>query len=236
MQLDLFGAPKAPGAVRATLPAPAAGVPCRVRGCPIHAGETGLCHEHDTPGVQAMSRPHRYMFEGRHIVLESTPWPSTRREATVDDVRGFDVAVAQELAQAPDGGRVDQEVAAVAAVAQLAAARPCWTFCGRPGPARGCHPGSRYSQAPTTPCLACGRPLLPCRAAAGSALTCSPPCRELWAALQSGDDAAVEAFARAHLSEDAVERWEERTAIMHLDRPRGAAGRALAGIWRGLHG
>jgi hypothetical protein len=237
-QLDLFGSTRVTGTVRAMLPEPPSRVhgPCRVRACASYAGASGLCPEHDTPQVRSMSRPHRYVFDGRRVVLESAPWESVAGLViAVDDDSCAVVHLVHELAEAAAGmpQRVDENAPSELRLVQCAPApaRPCWDFCGRSGPARGCHPGSRYSQAPAAPCLACARPFLPCRAAPGSVLTCSEPCRDLWAAVQSGDDAMVEAFAHAHLAEDELERWQERAAIMHADRPRGGAGRALADLW-----
>jgi hypothetical protein len=249
LQLDLFGtarvSPPAPPTwpARSELEPDGAGmVGCRVRACPARRGRVP-CPEHDTPAIRAMARPHLYFFLGRRVVLEGAPWDVAGLAVAVDEkdeasvgLVHVDIEHAVLGAQVPatDHVQVDEKDAAASSLIHSAPLRPCWAFCGRPGPARGCHPGSRFSQAPTVPCLACGHEFLPCRAPSGSAVTCCGPCRDLVSVLRTDDDELVQAFAKAHLSSEAHEHWEERAAIMHTGRPRGAAGRALAAVWRGV--
>lgn len=209
---------------------------CRVRACREPVERDGMCNEHDTPAVRAMTRPHLYVFNGRRIVLESRPWDELDDDPApaapvVHGAPGKPPAPCQ--AAIPTHVRVDDERPRAPALVHGESARPCWAWCGRPGPAPGCHPASRFSPAPTFPCLACGRELHACQAAG---LCCRGPCTEFFHALRFL--APAETAAR-WLSADEHEAWEERAATLQeaTRMPRDAADRrALALVWRASRG
>lgn len=176
---------------------------CRVLACPGVPLNNRLCVDHDTAEIRAMSRPHVYVFDGRRVVLESRPWEVDESE--------------------PQTARVPSAPTPVPALNS----RPCWDWCGRSGPGPHCHPGSRFSPAPTFPCLACGRELHACQT---TGLCCSGECTEFWRDLRLV--APAEAAAR-WLSPDELEAWQERAAIIAESMPPAMADhRALAMAWR----
>jgi hypothetical protein len=195
----------------------------------LHDGD--LCADHDTAEIRAMSRSHAYVFDGRRVVLESRPW-----DAWVDDIDGRPTPVvhtlaesAQKAAPAPSVRHmpVDEKQAARAALVHPGTARPCWEWCGRPGPAPRCHPASRFSPAPTFPCLACGREIYACQSIG---LCCLGACTEF-----SRDRRALlpADVAARWLSPDEIEAWRERAAIIAESMPLAMAEqRALGMAWR----
>jgi hypothetical protein len=136
--------------------------PCRVRACLWPSVRVGHCVKHDTPEVRAMSRPHQYVFNGRRIVLESQLWDELPAEA-------------QQMAVITTSAPIAPALTAPPSLAPRATGRPCWAWCGRPGPAPHCHPASRYGRAPTFPCLVCGREIHACE---GNVLLCRDDCAE----------------------------------------------------------
>lgn len=118
----------------------------------------------------------------------------------------------------------------VAAVPRARRSRPCWEWCGRPGPASGCHPGSRYAARPVVPCLMCGREVAKCESFGGGVI-CSPACDHLSSACRGGPAAAAD-FARTWLPDEAREQWEERVAIQAAEGVAGPEVRVLVEVWR----
>jgi hypothetical protein len=182
---------------------------CRVRACPtllLHRGE--LCQDHDTAKIRAMVRPHLYVFNGDHVVLESRP---------LDD---WDTASSPAPAVPPAPLRTTP----------MGTSRPCWAWCGRPGPSPHCHPASSYGHAPTFPCLACGREIHACE---GDVLYCRDQCAEFMRDLETIGPAQTSA---AWFADAEREAWEERAAILQDSvLQRGVAERrALLLVWRAL--
>jgi hypothetical protein len=188
---------------------------CRVRACGEVATQGAHCEDHDTPEVRAMSRPHQYVFNGRRIVLESQPWDELPAEAA------------------------DQQMAVITTITPIAPAtpprpspraigRPCWAWCGRPGPAPHCHLASRYGRAPTFPCLLCGREIHRCQ---GDVLLCRDDCAEFVRDLRSLGPAQTSA---AWFTGDEREAWEERAAMLQDSGMHRAAAerRAVLIVWR----
>jgi hypothetical protein len=138
--------------------------PCRVRACPWPSVRLGLCVEHDTPAVRSMGRPHAYVFQGRRVVIESRPW-DTLPVAAADQQMAVITTIAPSTPAPATPPRP----------APHAIGRPCWAWCGRPGPSPHCHTASRYGHAPTFPCLACGRQIHACE---GDVLLCRDDCAE----------------------------------------------------------
>lgn len=180
---------------------------CRVRACGAPVPTGNHCAEHDTPEVRAMSRPHVYVYQGRHVVLESTPWD------------------ADELTEKPPAPPVARDDTGRPA----ATGRPCWGWCGRGKPGPGCHPGSVFGDPPTIPCLACGRAFFSCQ---HPGACCSDQCSAFLRDLRSLPPAETAAH---WLSDIELEAWEERAAVLGEATglaPTIADRRALATVWR----
>jgi hypothetical protein len=155
------------------------------------------------------------VFNGRRIVLESQPWDELPAEAA------------------------DQQMAVITTITPIAPAtpprpspraigRPCWAWCGRPGPAPHCHLASRYGRAPTFPCLLCGREIHRCQ---GDVLLCRDDCAEFVRDLRSLGPAQTSA---AWFTGDEREAWEERAAMLQDSGMHRAAAerRAVLIVWR----
>jgi hypothetical protein len=193
--------------------------PCRVRACAWPSVRVGHCVEHDTPAVRAMARPHAYVFEGRRIVLESRPWATVPAEA---------VAADQQMAVITTSAPIAPALTTPPSLAPRATGRPCWAWCGRPGPAPHCHPASRYGRAPTFPCLVCGREIHACE---GDVLLCRDDCAEFVRDLETLGPAQTSA---AWFVDSEREAWEERAAMLQDSGMHRAAAerRAVLIVWR----
>lgn len=192
---------------------------CRVRACsaPVPTGDH--CAEHDTAAVRAMSHPHVYVFEGRRIVLESSPWDAEEPRQP-------------QVTTPPPGPTCALSSSAAGTPRYEGTARPCWAWCGRGVPGPGCHPGSVFAAPPTIPCLACGRSFFSCQHPGAS---CSDECSAFLRDLRALPPA--EAAAR-WLSTVETEEWEERAAVLGEAArlaPTDADRRALAMIWSAAH-
>jgi hypothetical protein len=200
---------------------------CRVRACGEIATHGDHCEEHDTPEVSAMVRPHVYVFDGRHIVLESSPW-----DETTSGTMPQGAAPAPPASPPATGHAGAPPLTQAESLARAAApARPCWAWCGSPGPAPRCHPASRYGRAPTFPCLTCGREIHACEGDVLHCLQCAPFARDLEVL---GPARAVAAW----FDEAQLENWEERAAILQDSgfRRELAELRAAVLVWRARPG
>jgi hypothetical protein len=188
-----------------------------VRACLWPSVRVGHCVKHDTPEVRAMSRPHQYVFNGRRIVLESQLWDELPAEAQQMAVITTSAPIAPALTTPPS-------------LAPRATGRPCWAWCGRPGPAPHCHPASRYGHAPTFPCLACGRELHACE---GNVLLCRDDCAEFVRDLETLGPAQTSA---AWFVDSEREAWEERAALLQDSGMRRdvADRQAVLVVWRAM--